>query len=224
MARYVLLCDSTVYSARAETLAGFFFGNELTTFRISVGDVAPANLRCLRPDILISFLSPWIVPEAILELANLSINFHPAPREYPGIGCYNFALYDGAREYGAVCHHMVAQVDTGPIIEERRFPILVNDTEETLVYRTMVVMLALYHDILGKIVNGQSLEPAPVSWTKKPTTRRQLERLKLITPDMTVEETRRRIRSTTCPGCSGPYVEVGGERFYYPVPKPTSLP
>ena len=50
--------------------------------------------------VLLSFLSPWIVPQEALDRFSLALNFHPGPREYPGTGCYNFALYEGAREYG----------------------------------------------------------------------------------------------------------------------------
>ena len=66
----------------------------------------------------------WVVPEWLLRKAKIAaINFHPASPDYPGIGCRNFALYENAKEYGVTCHHMSATIDTGSIIEIKRFPI-----------------------------------------------------------------------------------------------------
>jgi Formyl transferase len=88
-----------------------------------------------------------IIPADLLNRSELAINFHPGSRDYPGSGCYSFAIYDRAAEYGCVCHHMVSAVDTGPLIEERRFRTIENETVETLKFRTYVVMQALLQDI-----------------------------------------------------------------------------
>ena len=46
-------------------------------------------------DILISYISPWIVPKSVLDkIKKWSINFHPGPPEYPGVGCFNFAIFN----------------------------------------------------------------------------------------------------------------------------------
>ncbi|MFN3389182.1 MAG: formyltransferase family protein, partial [Allosphingosinicella sp.] len=149
----------------------------------------------------------------------VAINFHPASVEYPGIGCYNFALYDGAAEFGAVCHHMLAKVDTGRIIEERRFPLLPSDTVETLKLRTMVTMLAMFHDICGLIATGAALPSSEQHWTRRPYTRRDMNALREITPEMDEEEVARRVRAMTYPGYPGPSVTVGGHTFFHPVPQ-----
>src|SRR5687767_10575563 len=49
-----------------------------------------------RGTFIISYLSRWVVPPWLLEQAlGAAINFHPGTPEYPGIGCCNFALYEG---------------------------------------------------------------------------------------------------------------------------------
>src|SRR5216684_8833236 len=88
------------------------------------GEPAPAEFETWEGDYIVSYLSPWIVPEPLLNRARrAAINFHPGPPEYPGIGCTNFALYNNETSYGVTCHHMVPKVDTGAIISVKRFAV-----------------------------------------------------------------------------------------------------
>ena len=55
-------------------------------------DEFPTEAEHNTSDILISYMSPWIIPEEILNKTKLwNINFHPGPPNYSGIGCINFA-------------------------------------------------------------------------------------------------------------------------------------
>lgn len=73
-------------------------------------------------DILISYIPPWIVQETILEKTKMwNINFHPGPPKYPGIGGFNFAIFDSVKQFGATAHIMNPKVGTGKIIGVKRF-------------------------------------------------------------------------------------------------------
>lgn len=216
--RILLLVKKDDWSARAAALGRAIFGRALEIRSGGNGEPLPADIPDGRLDAVISFISPWIVPQSLLDRADLAINFHPGSREYPGIGCYNFALYEGASEFGAVCHHMAPIVDTGPIIAERRFRVLAHETVESLKLRTTVVMLALYHEILTAMARGAPLPRAQVSWSRRPFLRKELNALAQITPEMPAEEIRRRVRATTYPGFRGPHVELGGVVFRAEVP------
>jgi methionyl-tRNA formyltransferase len=218
MEQVVVLTKCDAWCQRAGQLAQIVFGDRLCWVQGSVGDPFPSQSVHPKPDYLISFLSPWIVPKQVLETAKVAINFHPASCDYPGIGCYNFCLYEGASYYGATCHHMVEKVDRGKIIEERRFRVLENETVETLKFRTMIVMLSLYHDILIDIAAGKPMPAASASWSRRPFTRTQLNELCSISPDMADEEIARRVRATVYPGRPGPTVNIGGTEFRYGVP------
>lgn len=213
-----LLAKTEIFSQQARTVAEALFGARLASFLGTVGDPLPDPVASGRPTFLLSFLSPWIVPGRVLDSCGVSINFHPASVDYPGIGCYNFALYDEAPEFGAVCHHMLARVDTGTVIEERRFPLFPSDTVETLKLRTMVTMVAMFHDICSLIAAGEPLPVAGRQWTRRPFTKRQMNALKVVEPDMPADEVARRIRAGTYPGYPGPSVTIAGHTFYYPVP------
>lgn len=164
-------------------------------------------------DLLLSYTCPQIISAVVLEHQNLAINFHSGPPEYPGTGCYNFALYDEAPEYGVTCHHMVGTVDAGAIIEARRFPILPTDTVATLIQRSYAVQAVLFHEIVTKLAKGEPIPSSHEVWKKKATTKKDLEALCVLTPDMPEDEMRRRIRATTFPGAPGARIEVAGRRF-----------
>lgn len=167
-------------------------------------------------DVVISYLSPWIIPKAVLRNTKLyNINFHTGPSEYPGIGCVNFAIYNGEKEYGVICHHMNEKVDTGEIIKSVRFPVLESDTVFSLTERCYVNLLILFEDVLESLLNTGCLPKASERWKRKPYTRRELEDLCKISSDMSKDEVKRRIRATEYPGMPGAYIDLFGQRFEY---------
>lgn len=214
----ILLSKQDAFSRKAGTVAELLFGDRVKIFTGQVGDAMPKELLAAKPAFLLSFLSPWIIPQSVLDRAGIALNFHPGSTAYPGIGCYNFALYEGASLFGPVCHHMLSRVDSGTVVEERLFPVLETDTVESLKYRTMVTMLALFHDICSLIASGQELRIASRQWSRRAFTHKEMEALKRILPDMPEEEVAKRVRATTYPGYPGPYIESGGERFYISMP------
>jgi methionyl-tRNA formyltransferase len=222
--KIILLTKQERFSESATEIAEYLFGREVQTFSGKVGDPEPVVLSEATPDFLISFLSPWIVRKSTLERCGTAINFHPGSVEYPGTGCYNFALYEKAAEFGAVCHHMLPKVDTGKIVMERRFPVEPADSVETLKLRTMETMIQMFREIAQSIAAGEPLPSAPTHWTRKPFTRREMEALKIIEDAMSPCEKRRRVRATVYPGYPGPYLlDTDGTRRYFPVPDRTPL-
>jgi methionyl-tRNA formyltransferase len=164
-------------------------------------------------DYIASFLSRWIVPEEVLRRTRrAALNFHPAPPEYPGVGCNNFALYHGAKEYGVTCHHMAPRVDTGAIVAVKRFPVFESDDVASLLERTYDMQLALFYDVVSVLLRGEPLPACSERWARKPFTRRELDDLMRITPDMSPQEISRRVRATRF-GSFRPTVELSGFRF-----------
>lgn len=161
-------------------------------------------------DLIISFLSPWIIPGWLLRRARLAaINFHPGPPEYPGVGCTNFAVYNGETGFGTTCHHMLEKVDTGAIVEVRRFPIFPDDTVYDLTQRCYFNLCASFVTVLTAVLAGEGLPRSSETWRRKPYTRRELDALATITKEMADDEIRRRVRATTFPGEPPPKLIVG---------------
>lgn len=187
-----------------------------------LADPFPAAALQKEYDYVISYISPWIVPKEVLTRTRIAaINLHPGPPEYPGVGCTNFAIYNGAREFGITVHHMLAKVDSGSIIMVKRFPIMPNDTVYSLTQRCYEHIYAAFMELLPHMVNNTSLPQSAEHWARKPYTRKELNELCHITKDMSDEEIRRRVRATIYPGMPGAYIELSGTKF---VVEPPAVP
>jgi methionyl-tRNA formyltransferase len=161
------------------------------------GDPLPEDIGWWDGDYIISYLSRWIIPEYLIRKAKIAaINFHPASPAYPGIGCNNFALYEGAKEYGVTCHYMDKTVDTGNIIAVKRFPVFPTDDVDSLLSRTYDFQMTLFYEIIGKIICGEELPLSKEKWERKPFSRKEFNELLKITPEMDIGEVKRRIRAT----------------------------
>lgn len=218
MARIVLVTKTDKFSRAAQELARALFKADVYISDGLVGDARPTILN-EGGDYLISFLSPWIITAEELARFDVAINFHPGSVEYPGSGCYNFALYEGASEYGAVCHHMLPKVDTGKVIAEVRFPIAAAETVETLKLTTMTAMLDMFETIASGIARRATLPAASQHWTRRAFLKREMDALKMCDHSMEADEIARRVRATVYPGYAGPIMRhLDGRVVPFPVP------
>ena len=185
------------YARRAEDFVRKHF-NQPMIFAGGRKDKLPEEVLNWKGDLLVSFISSWIYPEQLLSNTSFAaINFHPGSPEYPGIGCTNFAIYEGAREYGVTCHHMKATVDSGPIIKVKRFPLKETDTVYEVTQRCYRLIGEMFYEVMNIILEGKDLPVANEQWKRKPFTRKQLDELCTITPGMSEEEIEKRIKATT---------------------------
>ena len=180
------------------------------------GDHFPEETGRWKGDYIVSYLSPWIIPEYLLDRASRAcINFHPGPPEYPGIGCTNFAVYDRTDTFGVTCHNMDPKVDTGQLIAVKRFPLYETDTVFSLTQRCYGHILALFYEIMSLVLDNEELPRLEDTWKRKPYTRKELNELHRITPDAPEEEIRRRVKAVTFPNAPGAYIEIDGMKFSY---------
>lgn len=199
-------------------LNSYFTDKEFLSIRGNVGEHLNDELYWYRPEYVISFISPWIVPKALLDAAQkAALNFHPGPPAYPGTGCYNFALYEGAKEYGVTVHHMQEKVDTGKIVMTSYFDVSPLETVETMKLKSMNHLLFCFDKILACIAVDKPLPVSQETWLRRPFTRKEMCALFEIDPNTQDEqEIRRRIRAAEYPSSTGAYVMAGGRRFYLP--------
>lgn len=202
------------HCARALAFAERNFAN-VTVSLGGWGDPFPPEAKDWTGDIIVSYLSRWVVPVELLDRASLAINFHPASPDYPGIGCTNFAIYENATTFGVTCHHMAKGVDSGPIVAVERFPIFPTDSVLSLHKRATDRLLTLFYETLACMIAKESLPQTNEKWTRRPLTLKDLKKLQRIDKDMPTEEIQRRIRATTYPGMPRPYIELAGARFEY---------
>lgn len=178
------------------------------------GDPFPTSCTKWEGGVIISYLSPWVVPPWLLKRAGIAaVNFHPGPPEHPGIGCTNFAIYKGEAEYGVTAHHMAEKVDAGRIIAVRRFPVLKEETVFSLTQRCYEHLTILFRGVMAGFFSAGRFPVSHEQWKREPYKRKDLEELCRITVDMPEVEVARRIKATTYPGMPGAYIEIYGYRF-----------
>lgn len=189
-------------------------GESVTACRGKRTDPYPEVAQKWTGEWLISYLSPWIVPaESLKRATEMAINFHPGPPEYPGIGCTNFAVYNGEKEFGVTGHVMLPKVDTGKILGVRRFEILAHDTVYDLTQRCYEHIWLLFEEVMGNLLDGKPVADYKGGWKRKPYLRSELDALCELAPGMSAEEMRRRIRATTFPGMPGAFLKIDDIRY-----------
>lgn len=170
-------------------------------------------------DLIISYRNLILVPKEILERASLAVNFHPGPPEYPGSGCTNFALLDDAKTFGVTCHVMDPSIDSGRILEVRRFQITPSMNIQELVKRTHEELLSLAQDYVSRVIVTTPNQIATLAkaqtnevWSGSKGTISKLDSLQRVDLSLSQDELERRIRALHNPP-HPVYLEVFGHRF-----------
>lgn len=93
-------------------------------------------------------LSPWFVNAWRGRL----INIHPALLPaFKGLDTHARALEAGVRKHGASVHHVIADMDAGPIILQGEVPVMDNDTPATLARRVLDIEHKIYPRALREV-------------------------------------------------------------------------
>ena len=181
-----------------------------------------SQLTKMKVDYLFNFLSPVIVPRLLLETIKVaSINFHPAPPKWPGIGSPSFALYENDKTFGVTAHHMTQKIDAGPIIQVLHFPILLSDTCDSLFARALNYSLILFYEVLKNIDKTGRISTSSELWQKKALTRKQFERFMTLSVYDSSGEIKRKIKAVRSHHFPGPFLSFSGYTFQIPPASPT---
>ncbi len=131
--------------------------------RESWGTELLAQIRSWAPDLIVLSGFMRLLPPAVVEaLSPRMINTHPAfLPEFPGAHGVRDALQAGVSQTGASVMLVDNGIDSGPIISQRRIPVLPGDTEATLHDRIKIVerelLIQAVLDIATSTVNLKEL-------------------------------------------------------------------
>jgi methionyl-tRNA formyltransferase len=181
----------------------------------------PKDILRWEGEYILCFRSLFVLPKILLDRAKVAaINFHPAPPEYPGSGCINFALYENAKQYGVTAHIMNEKVDNGEILEVRRFPIGSFDDLPVVLARAHSELSNLCSDFINAIyLVGERLIEEKINlsihkkWNGEARLLKDLNALQTISISVSEEELKRIIRATYIKDYP-PKVEIHGFKFY----------
>ena len=111
----------------------------------------PVDLVCLAG--FMRILTPGFVD----QWQDHIINIHPSLLpDYKGLDTYARALADGKTEAGCTVHYVVPEMDDGPIIVQKRVPVLAGDTPDTLAARILAEEHGAYTEAV-RLVAGRIL-------------------------------------------------------------------
>jgi phosphoribosylglycinamide formyltransferase-1 len=83
------------------------------------------------------------------------LNIHPSLLpSFPGIDAQRQALEHGVKVSGVTVHLVTPELDAGPIVVQECVPVRDDDTEESLVARTLEVEHRLYPEAVRQILAG----------------------------------------------------------------------
>lgn len=163
--------------------------NSFGSLMLAADDLAGTRLVAMMTDV--------IVPESILSrLETPAYNFHPGPPEYPGSHAAGFAVYDDAATFGVTLHEMAAAVDSGPIVEVRRYDMPTPKkflNVEMLAFEKLMEMFRDHAEHLA--CNDAPLPHSGDQWIGPTRTKAEAKRLSAIEADLTEEEINRRYRA-----------------------------
>ncbi len=173
--------------------------NPALSFRCAV---TAEELAAIEPDVLrearlLAFTTSVIVPEHILAaLGYGAYNFHPGPPQYPGWAPAHFALYDGARTFGATAHVMARRVDSGPIVGVESFiipdKISVRGLEQIAYVRLAHLFWRMSHDLA---CDPSPLAELDIAWCGIKSTRQMYREMCELPAGVSAGELARRIRA-----------------------------
>jgi len=104
------------------------------------------------------FLAFWRIPD---EFLGRVINIHPALLpDFGGKGMYGHHVHEvvlatGRTESGCTVHYCDNHYDHGPIIVQRKVPVLPNDTPDTLAARVFEQECLAYPEAIRMIADGR---------------------------------------------------------------------
>ena len=83
------------------------------------------------------------------------INIHPSLLPaYKGLHTHERVLADGATRHGCTVHHVIADLDAGPIILQAEVPVLPGDDPDQLAARVLMEEHRIYPEALAQVARA----------------------------------------------------------------------
>lgn len=121
----------------------------------SAGDLA-TTLAEHDFDVLLSVANLRVLPDAVLALAPVNINFHDGPLPgYAGLNVTTWALLGEESEHAITWHVMTSDVDGGEIITAEPMPILADDTAFALNARCYEAGVRSFARVAEQLARGE---------------------------------------------------------------------
>ncbi len=164
--------------------------------------------------VLLSYNTNVIIPNTILNSKALCINVHAASPNFPGRDPHHWAIYRGAKEYGATIHFMTKFVDSGSIINTIKFSINNDDTPELLLQKANEKSHELIFWFLTSLSKKETICTNNEKWNGIKTTRKDLISMLDLTNVLEEKEFILRCKAFSISGHKNLYIQRSGFTFF----------
>lgn len=184
-----------------------------------LGEKIKIKKKHLNCDYIISFKNYYILKKKEIDKAKYAaINFHPSPPKYRGLGPVNFSIYNQEKFFGCTAHIIDKNIDSGPIIDVKRFKVGRSDDVEKILnktYKNLEIQAKKILKILAK--SNKNLEKLKIQsknekWSKKIVNRGQLENFYRISKNISLKNFKRKILATKYKNFR-PYIIFKNKKF-----------
>jgi phosphoribosylglycinamide formyltransferase-1 len=94
-----------------------------------------------------------LTPAFVARYAGRLVNIHPSLLPaFPGLRTHARALEAGCRFAGATVHHVTADLDHGPILDQAIVPVMPDDSPESLAARVLTQEHVLYPRAIARLL------------------------------------------------------------------------
>ena len=166
-------------------------------------------------DLVISYLYWCKIKEPLISGPKLGcINFHPAPLpKLRGLAGYNIAIMEEFQEYAASAHYVSETIDTGDIIEVKKFNIdPKQETAYSLEQKTQKVMFKLFKDTINTLLKNKNL-PRQKQGQGKYYNKNYYQENMYILPNDTADIIDKKIRAFYYPPHQGATITLNNKEY-----------
>ena len=166
---------------------------------------------------LISFLNSHYINNKVRNRIRFnSFNFHPGPPEYPGFGCYNFALLDEVNFYGSTIHLINDKFDNGKIINVKKFKISYKKMNlERLIKLTHKNIIKQAKKFIDDIIKNKIKLNNKFKWKKKAYTKKEFELAREIKLYDSKRNILKKLKAFTYKDYKSVYINLKGIKFEF---------
>jgi methionyl-tRNA formyltransferase len=172
-------------------------------------------IRQTQPNIIISVQHQWVLPAEIISSVSQAFNLHLAPLPaYKGYNCFNHAILNRESRYGVTLHHLIAEVDAGPIAYAQSFDVAAKETAKSLYEKSVASGLEIFGQLVRALITGEQIPSILPVGREGFYSRTSLDAFREVPADATAQERDIRTRAFHFPPFPGAYVLNGNSKSF----------
>ncbi|GBG77433.1 hypothetical protein CBR_g23882 [Chara braunii] len=164
--RFLLVCDAFNSMSQRTKLEIESLGHEAVLGVWETRAATLAMIKQVRPDVILCpYLTKFIPPSVYQNRDVPCIIVHPGIEGDRGMSSIDWALLDGAKEWGVTLLQADREMDAGPIWATRTFLIERDHPTKSSLYRIECIDAAMecIHEFVAKLVSG--VQPRPLDYS-----------------------------------------------------------